>query len=73
MERNRDGLALGCGDGGKVILELARNSVGLFTGRAPGDATRGLEAVLSWGLAGVMGHQIVASGREGGNRRKSDQ
>src|SRR6266404_5055337 len=29
--------------------------------------TRGRLAVLSWGLAGVMEHQIVASGREGGN------
>src|SRR5258708_35333017 len=29
--------------------------------------TRGREAVLSWGLEGVMEHQIVAFGREGGN------
>jgi hypothetical protein len=28
--------------------------------------------VLGWELAGVMEHQIVASGREGGNRRKCD-
>src|SRR5947209_20363934 len=32
--------------------------------------TRGRLAALGWGLAGVMEHQIVASGQEGGNRRK---
>ena len=33
--------------------------------------TRGRLAVLGWGLVGVMEHQIVAFGREGGNRVKS--
>src|SRR5205809_3900620 len=32
--------------------------------------TRGRLAALGWRLAGVMEHQIVAFGQEGGNRRK---
>jgi hypothetical protein len=35
--------------------------------------TRGRGAELSWGLAGVMEHQIVASRRKGGNRGKNDE
>jgi len=62
--------ALGEGDCVDVILELVRNAVGLFVGLRQGMPTRGREAVLSWGLAGVMEHQIVTFGREGGNPHK---
>jgi len=64
-EGQRNGFALGGGDSVDVILELVGNPVGLFVGGAQGMPTRGRLAVLSWGLAGVMEHQIVASGREG--------
>ena len=37
-----------------------------------GMPIRGREAVLSWGLAGVMEHQIVTFGREGGNPSGGD-
>jgi len=37
-----------------------------------GMPTRGREAVLGWELAGVMEHQIVAFGREGGNPSGGD-
>src|ERR1700736_6201634 len=43
VQRNGDGLASCFLDGAKVILELAGDPIGLFVGRAPGDAHTWLE------------------------------
>lgn len=70
LERHVDGLGLGGGDRGEVILKLVRDGVGLFMRSAPGDAHTGAGGGAQLGISRGHEHQIVAFGEEGGNPGK---
>ena len=67
LERHRDGLAIGGGDGGEVILKLVGDPVGFLVRSAPGDAhTRavgGAQLGISRGH-GTPNRSIRAGGRQ---------
>jgi hypothetical protein len=69
LERHVDGLGLGCGDGGEVILKLVRDGVGLFMRSAPGDAHTGARATVQLEVSrghGTPNRSIRRGGRQPG-------